>query len=981
MFKKLLYLAALLVSTNASQASVHYVKSTGAGAQDGSSWSNASNDIQAMINIAAAGDQIWVANGTYLPTHLANNTATISLNNRNNAFVLKANVQLYGGFSGAETLATQRDSTSLLTVLSGDLGISGDSIDNAYHVMIASGNLGTASLNSFAIRWGQADGSDSIMVNGNNILQMTGGGIACYGTALAVVNSLVDSNSGIKGAGMYNYQSTLTVSRDMFRYNSGVALLSGGSGKSGAIYNEQSTLSITICNISRNTAGGIMNHNAAGTISGSTIVRNIVGISNDSSSPVIMGCTISLNFGIGAGGGIRNTNYSSPVVTNCTFERNTSQSSGVNYTDYYGGGIYNDNHSSPSFTDCNIYANFIGGSNLNLYGGGIYNGNFSAPTFTNCSISNCGLTAIPTSYGGAICNDLSSAPVFNKCTIVYNVGTNGGAVYNSRLSAAVFNNCWIVDNGDFDTDGGAVYNDSSSSIFKNCVITGNTANRGAVYNKNSSSPVFTNCTITNNQSNIGSGGIWQYGGDVKINNSIIWGNASGDGVYLADGTATFTAKHSLIEGQNSTADGNIAGTVNPMLASVLLNNYNLLPGSPCINTGADSLYTGNLNTDLDFEGKFRLIDTSIDMGAVEYCGGHPVITTQPVSRFCCLNGTTTFSIAVSNSTGFSFQWQKGGVDIPGATAMSYTVSNVSYSDSGAFQVVMSGSACGKFYSAFAYLTVKSPAKITQQPTDTTLCAGSNLRLSTTTNVLGLSYQWLKDGGMIAGATDSIFVVVNAQLADSGKYILTVKDSCGNADTSRSAIVSINPAVAPVVSISSNQGDSVLNGQSVIFTSSVVNGGAAPQYQWKKNGTNIPAATNDTYNAIANADFQSNDQISLSVKNTDACGVVSVSTTILMYVHTSSTGVINAGNNSGHFSLYPNPNDGSFTIKGVAEGLGTVTLEVYNMLGQNVYNEEVPVDNGQLNKKLNLEKSLPSGNYFLKINGVGTTVIRFTINRN
>ena len=50
-----------------TQAIVRYVRPTVAGLGDGSSWTNASADLQLMINNSAAGDTIWVAEGTYLP--------------------------------------------------------------------------------------------------------------------------------------------------------------------------------------------------------------------------------------------------------------------------------------------------------------------------------------------------------------------------------------------------------------------------------------------------------------------------------------------------------------------------------------------------------------------------------------------------------------------------------------------------------------------------------------------------------------------------------------------------------------------------------------------------------------------------------------------------------------------------------------------------------------------------------------------------
>ncbi|PZF73701.1 right-handed parallel beta-helix repeat-containing protein [Taibaiella soli] len=1197
MLKKLLYLVALLAFANISRAAIHYVTVSGAGSQNGSSWSNASNDIQAMINLSSAGDQIWVVNGRYKPTHPANNVSTISVNNRNNAFVLKADVQLYGGFTGTETAVTQRDSIFNLTVLTGDLGIVGSDTDNAYHVVVASGSLGTAVLNSFAIKHGYADGLDSTSVNGNYVVQSAGGGIACRGSQLIVVNCLVDSNSANQGAGISNYQSMLNLVRSGLTNNAAMNLLTA-SALGGGIYNMQSSLTMTNCNIignvgsgggiyndlssvnivnsvirlnssynlyySYNAGAGILTHKSSTTISGSVINKNSgaqgAAVWDDSSSllmianstvdsnsgqmaiaafasssvvfdncsisysayigfqcanvsptitnsvfnynggnalnysrtsgvisgctfshnaraiyldsfsaPAINGCTIGNNVGslLHEGGGMICTNYSSPVVTNCTITQNLT----AIYANQYGGGVKNINHSSPSFTNCIISSNTAGANGYPNFGGGIYNGNFSSPTFTNCTITgnNALQQYYTSSYGGGICNENSSAPVFTRCTIASNGAGYGAGICNISASPATFTDCKISYNGLSISAfmGSGVYNDSSSSIFTNCLFNGNYGTQGTVYDIASSAPVFTNCTISNNK-NASYGGILQWGGNVTVKNSIIWGNSSGVGIYLIPiATSNAVTQYSLIEGQNDTTNGNIAGSTNPLFTDTTAGNFKLLVGSPCINTASNAFYTGNLSADLDLGNGPRLVGTAIDMGPYEQCTGLPAITAQPTAATTCLNGTATFSAGLSSTNGLSFQWQQNGVNINGATNTIYTKS-VSFSDTGWYKLIITSAVCGNLYSDSVKLMVKAPPAILQQPTDTTICAGGSFSLSGAASGSGLSYQWLKNGNPITGATTVTYIVTNAQIADSGSYTLKAMDSCGNTVTSQNVLatvhpiytptiiiatahdticqgtlatfavattyggntpnyqwyqnnnpmggdsatcvympangdvikcilnssltcvdtafvasnsieMTVNPIVTPLVTISCGLGDSVLEGQQVIFTSSVVNGGAAPQYQWRKNNNNIPGATNDSYTTVAGTDFQGSDQISLSVRNTDACGADSVSTSLLMYV--TPTGINNISNDDYHFSLYPNPNDGSFTIKGAATGCSNVTLEVYNMLGQNVYNEEAPVNNGQLNQKLNLEKSLPSGNYFLKINGVGTTVIRFAINKN
>ncbi len=102
---------AMLAAPFAGNAAVHYVKADGTG--DGSSWANASGDLQAAIDAAQTGDEVWVASGTFKPSKLIKSTKATS-----KAFFLKDGVSIYGGFAGTESSKDNRATTS-----TSDLGI------------------------------------------------------------------------------------------------------------------------------------------------------------------------------------------------------------------------------------------------------------------------------------------------------------------------------------------------------------------------------------------------------------------------------------------------------------------------------------------------------------------------------------------------------------------------------------------------------------------------------------------------------------------------------------------------------------------------------------------------------------------------------------------------------------------------------------------------------------------------------------------
>ena len=82
----------------------------------------------------------------------------------------------------------------------------------------------------------------------------------------------------------------------------------------------------------------------------------------------------------------------------------------------------------------------------------------------------------------------------------------------------------------------------------------------------------------------------------------------------------------------------------------------------------------------------------------------PVITLQPVDQTVAAGNPATFTAAASGTPAPTFQWQKGGVNINGATSSSYTIANAGAGDAGSYSVVATNSA-GSVSSNAVTLTV------------------------------------------------------------------------------------------------------------------------------------------------------------------------------------------------------------------------------------------------------------------------------------
>lgn len=85
----------------------------------------------------------------------------------------------------------------------------------------------------------------------------------------------------------------------------------------------------------------------------------------------------------------------------------------------------------------------------------------------------------------------------------------------------------------------------------------------------------------------------------------------------------------------------------------------------------------------------------------------PTITTQPADATVAEGDTATFTVAATGNPAPSYQWQRDGTDIPGATSASYTTPATTLADSGATFTVVVANSQGSVTSNAATLTVQT----------------------------------------------------------------------------------------------------------------------------------------------------------------------------------------------------------------------------------------------------------------------------------
>lgn len=191
-----------------------YVKVIASGTGDGSSWTNASANLQAMIDASAPNDQVWIAKGTYKPTKTVGYTSghVALADPRFKSFDLSNGVKLYGGFNGNESTMGQRKPINK-TILSGDflgndVGFTNNS-ENAYHVVFSANHNTVITLDGLTITGGNTNGQPQAFTNispSYSEITADGGALYSYEAGSLVQNCVfINNNSSHYGGAIYAY--------------------------------------------------------------------------------------------------------------------------------------------------------------------------------------------------------------------------------------------------------------------------------------------------------------------------------------------------------------------------------------------------------------------------------------------------------------------------------------------------------------------------------------------------------------------------------------------------------------------------------------------------------------------------------------------------------------------------------------------------------------------------------------------------------
>lgn len=312
-------------------------------------------------------------------------------------------------------------------------------------------------------------------------IDVDGGTVNITGTGEDTYTCVFQSNTADGGGAMS--VSSGTVQAEKVKFDSNSSISTGGIGGGGGFWIAKSSVTLTNCNLSNNTAANL---------GGAVLVvydSSISWVSSSAESSLTMnGGTVSSNTAPNGGGGICIDDAKGTVkISGCKISENSANGSG--------GGL---KICSPAeLTNCEILQNSSGGD-----GGGL-----------EC-----------------ICRDTTQINVtFTNCKIIgkNTSGNNGGGVSINSNVKATFNNCEINGNTAKYNGGGLLlwhqngYSDPDVTL-TDCTISSNTANNE---NGNGGGGIRTD----------GGGLTLKLTGTTSISGNITQSGGVGKGIYLNSG--------------------------------------------------------------------------------------------------------------------------------------------------------------------------------------------------------------------------------------------------------------------------------------------------------------------------------------------------------------------------------------------------------------------------------------------------------------
>ncbi len=314
----------------------------------------------------------------------------------------------------------------------------------------------------------------------------------------------------------------------------------------------------------------------------------------------------------------------------------------------------------------------------------------------------------------------------------------------------------------------------------------------------------------------------------------------------------------------------------------------------------------------------------------------------------CFGSSATFTATAANAgTTPTYQWFLNGNAITGAQSTTYTPTTLIDGSVFSCEVVSSATCPGTFTSIGITIDVPPVATVTFI-SNMDVCGGTITATVFSSNPPGADYVWTNSNtaiGLSAGGTGIIpsFNAVNTTAASITSTITVTPSMNGCPGTPSTYSIVVNPT------------------PEITYTGGVLSSTPATTYQWYVDGQPIGGATNQTCTITVNGDYS-------VIVDAGSCPSESI---------TITTAGISSLTNDCFLAVYPNPNDGNFTISFEVPEKNTYKLKVVDVIGALIYQEILTDFDGKYSKQMDFGR-LAKGVYMISLTSTDSEIVKKAI---